>query len=47
MSFETSDNLPKYFKSIQKLEPLSTEEEKSLAVGGIQTQNHWSDRLAL
>lgn len=31
MSFETSDNLPKYFKSIQKLEPLSTEEEKSLA----------------
>jgi RNA polymerase primary sigma factor len=29
--FETSENLPKYFKSIQKLQPLSTEEEKSLA----------------
>lgn len=29
--FETSESLPKYFKSIQKLEPLSTEEEKILA----------------
>jgi RNA polymerase primary sigma factor len=29
--FETSESLPKYFKSIQKLEPLTTEEEKILA----------------
>lgn len=29
--FETSESLPKYFKSIQKLEPLTTEEEKRLA----------------
>lgn len=31
MSFETSDNLPKYFRSIQKLNPLTIEEEKQLA----------------
>ncbi len=29
--FETSESLPKYFKSIQKLTPLATEEEKILA----------------
>lgn len=32
MSFETSDNLPKYFRSIAKLKPLSVEEERALAV---------------
>lgn len=32
MSFETSENLPKYFKSISKLNPLTLEEEKQLAV---------------
>ena len=32
MSFETSENLPKYFKTIQKLNPLTNEEEKELAV---------------
>lgn len=31
-SFETSDNLPKYFRSITSLKPLSVEEEKALAV---------------
>ena len=31
MSFETSDNLPKYFKTISKLQPLSLIEEKALA----------------
>lgn len=31
MSFETSENLPKYFKTIQKLNPLTVEEEKVLA----------------
>lgn len=30
--FETSDNLPKYFKTISKCEPLSLEQEKALAV---------------
>ncbi len=29
--FETSDNLPKYFKTIAKCEPLSLEQEKELA----------------
>jgi RNA polymerase primary sigma factor len=32
MSFETSENLPKYFKTIQKLNPLTVAEEKELAV---------------
>lgn len=32
MSFETSENLPKYFKTIQKLNPLTVTEEKELAV---------------
>ena len=32
MSFETSENLPKYFKTIQKLNPLTIAEEKELAV---------------
>jgi len=32
MSYETSDNLPKYFRSIAKLKPLSVEEERALAV---------------
>ena len=32
MSFETSENLPKYFKTIQKLNPLTILEEKELAV---------------
>ena len=32
MSFETSDNLPKYFNTINKLNPLSLEEERALAV---------------
>jgi len=32
MSFETSENLPKYFKSISKMNPLTIEEEKGLAV---------------
>jgi len=32
MSFETSDNLPKYFKSISKMNPLTLEEEKGLAL---------------
>lgn len=31
MSFETSENLPKYFKTIQKLNPLTIAEEKELA----------------
>ena len=31
MSFETSENLPKYFKTIQKLNPLTVAEEKELA----------------
>ena len=31
MSFETSENLPKYFKTIQKLNPLTVTEEKELA----------------
>jgi RNA polymerase primary sigma factor len=30
MKFETSENLPKYFKTIQKNKPLSTEEELQL-----------------
>jgi len=32
MSFETSDNLPKYFRSIAKLRPLTLEQERSIAV---------------
>lgn len=32
MKFETSDNLPKYFKTIQKNRPLLIEEEKELVV---------------
>lgn len=32
MSFETSENLPKYFKSIAKSNPLTIEQEKALAV---------------
>ena len=32
MSFETSENLPRYFKTIQKLNPLTILEEKELAV---------------
>lgn len=32
MRFETSDNLPKYFKTIQKLKPLQVEEEKELVI---------------
>ncbi len=36
MKFETSENLPKYFKTIQKNRPLSIEEELSL-VQAIQT----------
>ena len=32
MKFETSDNLPKYFKSIQKNAPLTVEQEKTLVV---------------
>jgi RNA polymerase primary sigma factor len=32
MAFETSDNLPKYFRSIQKSTPLTLDEEKALAV---------------
>lgn len=32
MQFETSDNLPKYFKTISKSVPLSGEEEKALAL---------------
>jgi RNA polymerase primary sigma factor len=31
MSFETSDNLPKYFKTINKSNPLTSEEERELA----------------
>jgi RNA polymerase primary sigma factor len=31
MSFETSENLPKYFRTIKKLQPLSTADEKALA----------------
>lgn len=31
MSFETSENLPRYFKTIQKLNPLTILEEKELA----------------
>lgn len=31
MSFETSDNLPKYFKTINKSNPLTVEEERALA----------------
>lgn len=31
MSFEKSESLPKYFKTIAKLNPLSTEEERALA----------------
>lgn len=32
MTFETSDNLPKYFKAISKKNPLTLEEERALAV---------------
>jgi len=32
MSFETSDNLPRYFKTIAKSNPLTIEQEKLLAV---------------
>lgn len=32
MRFETSDNLPKYFKTIQKSKPLKIEEEKELVI---------------
>lgn len=32
MNFETSENLPKYFKSIRKMDPLTKEEELELAV---------------
>lgn len=32
MSFETSDNLPRYFKTIAKSEPLTIEQEKQIAV---------------
>ncbi len=32
MNFETSENLPKYFKSIRKKDPLTKEEELELAV---------------
>lgn len=31
MSFETSDNLPRYFRTISKLQQLTAEEEKALA----------------
>ena len=31
MSFETSDNLPRYFKTINKSNPLTVEEERALA----------------
>jgi RNA polymerase primary sigma factor len=31
MSFETSDNLPRYFKTIAKSEPLTIEQEKQIA----------------
>ena len=32
MQFETSDNLPRYFKTISRLQPLSLEEERALAL---------------
>ena len=32
MKFETSENLPKYFKTIQKNKPLSVEEEGQLVL---------------
>jgi RNA polymerase primary sigma factor len=43
MSFETSENLPKYFKTIAKSNPLSLEEEKALAArikSGDQSATH-------
>ena len=32
MSYETSENLPKYFKTIASSTPLTLDEEKALAV---------------
>lgn len=43
--FETSDNLPKYYKSISKLNPLTVKEEQELAARIAKGDRHAIDKL--
>ena len=45
MAFETSDNLPKYFKTIKGFTPLSVEEEKELCERIAKGDKHAIDKM--